>query len=57
VAAVRATGARVTVLTPGPADLEVMGGNLMDPFRRRVVLQRSCETSSRALAGAERAAA
>jgi NTE family protein len=57
VAAVRATGARVTVLTPGPADLEVMGGNLMDPFRRRVVLQRSCETSSRALAGAVRAAA
>ena len=57
VAAVRATGARVTVLTPGPADLTVMGGNLMDPYRRRAVLERSCETSARALAGAQRAAA
>jgi NTE family protein len=56
VAAVRATGARVTVLTPGPADLAVMGGNLMDPYRRRVVLERSCETSSRALAEARAAA-
>ena len=57
VAAVRATGARVTVLTPGPADLTVIGGNLMDPYRRRAVLERSCETSARAQAGAQRAAA
>jgi NTE family protein len=57
VAAARATGARVTVLTPGPADLAAMGGNLMDPYRRRVVLERSCETSSRALAAAQRTAA
>jgi NTE family protein len=57
VAAARATGARVTVLTPGPADLAAMGGNLMDPYRRRVVLERSCETSSRTLAAAQRTAA
>jgi NTE family protein len=57
VAQVRATGARVTVLTPGRADLAVMGGNLMDPYRRRAVLERSCETSSTALAKVRRAAA
>ncbi|MGQ0576023.1 MAG: patatin-like phospholipase family protein [Pseudonocardia sp.] len=45
VARVRATGARVTVLTPGPADLHAMGGNLMNPRRRTAVLERSLETS------------
>lgn len=44
-ATVRATGTRVTVLTPGPADLRAMGGNLMNPRRRQVVLERSLETS------------
>ena len=46
VARVRATGTRVTVITPGPADLHAMGGNLMNPRRRRAVLERSLETSS-----------
>ncbi len=50
VAAVRATGARVSVLTPGPADLAAMGGNLMSTRRRAVVLERSLETSSDAVA-------
>lgn len=49
VAAVRATGTRVTVLTPGPADLHAMGGNLMNPRRRSAVLERSLETSSEAV--------
>ncbi|MGD9531279.1 patatin-like phospholipase family protein [Pseudonocardia sp.] len=46
---VRATGTRVTVLTPGPADLAVMGGNLMDPRRRTAVLERSLDTSHAAV--------
>lgn len=52
VARVRATGARVTVLTPGPADLSVMGGNLMDPRRREAVLERSLDTSRAAVRAA-----
>jgi NTE family protein len=56
VEAVRATGIRVTVLTPGRADLVAMGGNLMDPYRRRVVLETSMETSQRALAAVSAAA-
>ena len=51
VAAVRARGVEVTVLTPGPADLAAMGGNLMNPRRRERVLETSLETSTRALAG------
>ncbi len=39
VRAVRATGTTVVVLTPGPADLRVMGGNLMNPRRRGDVLE------------------
>jgi NTE family protein len=60
---VRATGARVTVLTPGPEDLAAIGANLMNPRARRVVLETSLRTSAAALAGqpgptgAERAAA
>lgn len=49
VATVRATGTRVTVLTPGPADLAVLGGNLMNPRRRRAVLERSLDTSREAV--------
>ena len=45
VAKVRATGTRVTVFTPGPEDLEAMGANLMDPARRRRVLETSLRTS------------
>jgi NTE family protein len=49
VAALRAVGTRVTVLTPGPADLAAMGGNLMNPRRRDRVLDVSLETSAAAL--------
>jgi NTE family protein len=52
VRAVRATGTRVTVLTPGPADLAAMGGNLMNPRRRERVLDTALATSADALAEA-----
>jgi NTE family protein len=42
---VRATGTKVTVLTPGPADLAAIGANLMDPARRQRVLETSLQTS------------
>lgn len=51
-AAVRATGVKVTVLTPGPADLQAMGGNLMNPRRRTRVLETALETAGVALAEA-----
>jgi NTE family protein len=54
VRALRAAGTRVTVITPGPADLAVMGINLMDPRRRLAVLETSLRTSPAALAGAGR---
>jgi NTE family protein len=50
---VRASGARVTVLTPGPDDLTAMGANLMDPGRRQRVLETSLVTSAAALGAAE----
>lgn len=46
---VHAGGAEVTVLGPGPQDLEAIGGNLMDVARRRSVLETSLRTSARAL--------
>jgi NTE family protein len=49
VRALRRLGARVTVITPGPEDLAVMGVNLMDPRRRRLVLETSLRTSRAAL--------
>ena len=52
VRAVRATGARLTVLTPGPEDLAAMGGNLMNPRRRSRVLEVSLRTSTAALESA-----
>jgi NTE family protein len=52
VSAVRATGTTVHVLTPGPADLAAMGGNLMNPRRRTRVLETSLETSGTAIAEA-----
>ena len=52
VRAVRATGTSVHVLTPGPADLAAMGGNLMNPRRRTRVLDTALETSVAALAAA-----
>ena len=50
VRALREAGAKVTVLTPGPEDLAVIGVNLMDPRRRTAVLETSLRTSPRALA-------
>jgi len=49
VRAVRALGTRVTVLTPGSADLQAMGGNLMNPRRRIQVLDTALTTSAGAL--------
>jgi NTE family protein len=45
-----AQGKRVTILTPGPRDLAVMGANPMDPRRREAVLETSFRTSAAALA-------
>jgi NTE family protein len=42
-------GARVTLLTPGPADLAAIGLNLMDGRRRREVLQTAQVTVAAAL--------
>jgi NTE family protein len=42
-------GAEVTVLTPGPDDLTVIGANLMDPRKRLAVLETSLRTSREAL--------
>jgi NTE family protein len=53
VQALRSAGIRVTVLTPGPEDLAVMGVNLMDPRRRKAVLETSLHTSAGALASPE----
>jgi NTE family protein len=50
VAKVHAGGTEVTVLGPGPEDLEKIGGNLMDVARRRAVLETSLRTSAEALA-------
>jgi NTE family protein len=47
--AVEKGGARLTVLAPGPKDLQTMGANLMDPARRLAVLETSLETSAAAL--------
>lgn len=46
---VRASGANVTVLGPGPEDLEAIGANLMDVSRRVNVLETSLRTSVQAL--------
>jgi len=49
VATVHRLGTEVTVLGPGPADLEAMGGNLMDVSRRPSVIETSLRTSALAL--------
>jgi NTE family protein len=46
---VAGTGARVTVVTPGPADLAAMGANLMDGRRRLAVLETARRTIAAAL--------
>jgi NTE family protein len=48
-AKLRAAGTRVTMLGPGPADLAAIGANLMNPRRRRLVLETSLRTSAEAL--------
>ena len=45
-----AHGKQVTILTPGPRDLAVMGTNPMDSGRREAVLETSFRTSAIALA-------
>lgn len=49
-AVLRSRGTRVTVLTPGPEDLAAMGANVMDPRRRKPVLDISLRTSAATLA-------
>ena len=46
---VAAGGTRVTLVGPGPEDLQVLGANLMDPRRREQVLETSLRTSGAAL--------
>jgi NTE family protein len=52
--ALSAEGKQVTIMTPGPRDLAVMGANLMDPRRRQSVLEVSFLTSADSLAGLDR---
>ena len=49
VKAVHSHGTEVTVLGPGQADLEAIGGNLMDLSRRPSVIETSLRTSALAL--------
>ncbi|CAO5147528.1 NTE family protein [Frankia sp. AiPs1] len=49
VALVEAAGTRVTVICPGPDDLVVMGGNLMDLTRRAEVFETSLRTTTELL--------
>ena len=50
----RSGGAKVTVLGPGPEDLEAMGANVMDNSRRLGVLETSLRTSMEALRDPDR---
>ncbi len=52
--ALSAQGKHVTIVTPGPKDLAVMGANLMDPRRRQAVLDVSLRTSEDSLARLDR---
>jgi NTE family protein len=51
---VRAGGADVVILGPGPEDLEAMGANVMDNSRRLTVLDMSLRTSREALRDPDR---
>lgn len=42
----RSAGVKVTLLTPGPEDLETMGANLMNPRRRTEVLNTALRTAA-----------
>ena len=46
-----AQGKHVTIVTPGPRDLAVIGANPMDPRRRSAVLETAVHTTAAALAG------
>lgn len=48
-AKVHRSGTEVTILGPGPEDLEAMGANLMDVTRRPLVVETSLRTSAAAL--------
>ncbi|MFD0401729.1 patatin-like phospholipase family protein [Kitasatospora sp. NPDC127121] len=48
----RAEGVRVRLLAPTPADLAVMGPNMMDPARRDAVLESALHTCGEALRAA-----
>jgi NTE family protein len=50
----REAGTQVTLLTPGPEDLAVMGANLMNPRRRTAVLHTAMRTSANALRDQQR---
>lgn len=50
----RAEGTHVTLLGPGPADLEAIGANVMDGGRRLDVLETSMATSAAALSQGRR---
>ncbi|HVX42719.1 MAG TPA: patatin-like phospholipase family protein [Mycobacteriales bacterium] len=52
-AAVRASGTRVVMFAPGAEDLAALGANLMDPGRRRTVLETALRTTAAAM-GARR---
>lgn len=52
-AKVRATGAVVRIVGPGPEDLVAIGANLMDDTRRRFVLETSLRTSDEAWRAAD----
>jgi NTE family protein len=49
-AKVHRSGTEVTILGPGPEDLQAMGANLMDVARRPLVVETSLRTSAEALA-------
>ncbi|MFB7905462.1 patatin-like phospholipase family protein [Kitasatospora sp. NPDC056076] len=51
-ALLRAEGVRVRLLAPTPADLAVMGPNLMDPARRGAVLESGLRSAREALGAA-----
>ena len=55
--ALSAQGMHVTIVTPGPRDLAIMGANLMDPRRRQAVLEASLRTSADSLARLDRVSA
>jgi NTE family protein len=49
IAGLREAGTKVTLLTPGPEDLAVMGANLMNPRRRTAVLHTAMRTAANTL--------